>query len=607
VTLLQPWGLALLLLALPLVAIYLLRGNPRRELTTAAFLWRGLEQQLTARRRWRRPPRSLALLLQLLALAAAVCALAQPALDARSSRQTVYLLDASASMLATDVKPNRFEFARAAIKTELESWQAGDRATLILIGAQPRVLVANAEPAALTRALAAARAVEPSANLRDALAIAGRHLQLPLGQGSEVVVFSDGTLSEPAGLERLAAPVRFVAVGTRGANQGVSSLQVRRGGGDAARFAGFASLTNYDTTNVRLPVRLLADGLPLETRLVDVPARGRAELPFEVPPTARSVAVALGGSDDLSLDDRAEISVPENRRRSALLVSRTPQAWQQALSVIPGLDVVVQSPDAYHDLGSELVVLDGFLPPRLPGGQLLVVNPPSGNGLVRVLGDVRDAPVSSYDAQDPLLRALDLGAIRLVKASRLSIPPWASSVAETAAGPLVLRGALDGRRVAVLGFDPLVSGLEKLVTFPLLVSNAVEYLSGSGADPAVPLGQPLLLPVAPDAAEVVLELPDGSRRSLSTGSGVAWLDDLDQVGRYNLRQRLAGGAQSQRTFFVDLFGESEADTAPHAYAAWPGASSELAAQQPGPPLWPLFVAAALLLLSLEWLHALRRG
>ena len=74
----QPGAFWLLAVAVPLVLIYVLRGNPRQRPTTAAFLWRGLEQRLTAHRRWQRPPRSLALLLQLLALGAGTLALAGP-------------------------------------------------------------------------------------------------------------------------------------------------------------------------------------------------------------------------------------------------------------------------------------------------------------------------------------------------------------------------------------------------------------------------------------------------------------------------------------------------------------------------------------------------
>ena len=604
----QPWALALLALAVPILIVHLLRGQPRRRPTTAAFLWGGLDQQVTARRKWRRPPRSLALLLQLLALVAGVAALARPAVGQASGRQFVYLLDASASMQATDLQPSRFEAARALIRDELARLRSGDRATLIRLSRRPEPLASGTDPAELARGLDRAAPGAAPISLRDGLAMAAQAVERPIVEGSEIVVFSDGTLSEPQGLARLPLPVRFVKVGQRASNQGVSTLQVRRAPGEAARFAGFARLTNYDDTPVRVPVRLAADGLPIDTRLVDLPARGRTELPFDVPPGARSVSVALGGRDSLSLDDRAEVTVPENRRRSALLVSRAPEAWAQALGAVPGLDLTTEAPAAYRDPGAELVVLDGFVPPTLPGGQLVIVNPPPGNGLIDVLGDVRDAQVSSFDGQHPLLRSLDLGTIRLVKAARLAVPRWASSVAETPGGPLILQGELDGRRVVVLGFDPLVSGLEKLVTFPILVANAVDYLASSGADPSVPPGQSVMLPLAQDARDVVLERPDGSRQALDPKGGGVKIEAADQVGRYTLHQRLARGEETTRSFDVDLFGETEPDIAPRDRPDWPPvAPLEVAADRPGPPIWWPFAALGLALLSAEWLHFIRRA
>ena len=604
----QPWALGLLGLAAPILLIYLLRGIPRRRPTTAAFLWRGLDRQQTARRSWRRLPRSLAMLLQLLALAAGVAALVQPVRGEPSPRQLIYILDASASMQATDVAPSRFEAARAAIRAELARLRPGDSATVIRLGPHPEILVASADQSELARGLDRARPGAAPVSLRDALALAGQRMVPPATEGSEIVVFTDGTLADPLGLGPQPVPVRFVKIGQSGDNQGVSALEVRRAPGEAAHFAGYAQVTNYADTPTRVPVRLTADGAPLETRLVDLPARGRAELPFEVPAGARSVAVALGGRDSLALDDRAEVTVPENRRRAALLVSRSPQPWEQALGSLPGLDLTMLAPAAYRDSGAELVVLDGFVPPTLPGGQLLVVNPPPGNGLAEVLGDVRDARVTSFDARHPLLRSLDLGAIRLVKAARLAVPRWAGSVAETPGGPLILAGELDGRRVVVLGFDPLVSGLEKLVTFPILVANAAEYLGGSGTDPSVAPGQAVMLPIGAEAQEAVLERPDGSRQAVPAGAGSAKIDSADQVGRYTLRQRLPGGEWLTRSFFVDLFGEAEADTAPRDRPPWPAAVPlEAGAQRPGPPIWSPFAALALALLGAEWLHFIRRG
>jgi hypothetical protein len=604
----QPWALALLALAVPIAILYLLRGAPRRRPTTAAFLWRELAEQTTSRRKWRRPPRSLALLLQLLALLVGVLALARPALSQEGGRQLVYVLDASASMQASDLTPTRFEAARAQLRTELARLLPGDQVTLIRLGQQAEVLAQGTDRAALQTALEAARPGLAPVRLRDALALAARQLSQPLAAGSEIVVLSDGTLPELSGLGPLPAPVRFVKVGAHGENQGVTALEVRPAPGGTGSLGAFALLTNYGTQATRLSVRLAADGLPLEDRLVDLPPRGRAEVPFSVPAGTRSVSVRLSGQDILTLDDRAEVSVPGNRQRVASIVSRTPEPWQQALGVLPGLTIETQSPEAYRDTGAELVLFDGFLPPELPGGHLVVVNPPAGNPLIEVRGEQRDVQVSATDPASPLLRSIDLAAIRLVRVARLTAPAWAQVVAETQAGPLILQGEFDGRRVVVLGFDPMLSGLEKLVAFPLLVANLADLLGGSGVDPWLAPGTPALLPVRPEALEVTLTLPDGSSRPIKPRAGVAAIEQTDQVGRYLLRQRLPTGQSEARPFYVHLFGEAEGDVAPRDRASIAAAGPAEAGPVPfGPPIWLPLVALTLGLFGAEWLHYRRRG
>jgi uncharacterized protein (TIGR03382 family) len=162
--------------------------------------------------------------------------------------------------------------------------------------------------------------------------------------------------------------------------------------------------------------------------------------------------------------------------------------------------------------------------------------------------------------------------------------------------------------VVVIGFDPFLSGLEKLVAFPLLVSNSVDLLASSGVDPWVAPGQPVLLPVSTEALEVSLARPDGTVTPLDPRAGAARIDSTDQVGPYLLRQRLPDGQVLARTFNVALFGETEADVAPRDLPAWPAAALlENAAPRPGPPIWLPFAALALALLGLEWLHYARRG
>src|SRR3979490_1109568 len=98
-----------------ILATYLLRPKRPVRRISSTFLWLAALHDLEAQRPWRRVPPTLLLLLQIAAALAMVAAIARPFLLTTQSTGpfTVVLLDASASMQATDVNPSRFDQARS--------------------------------------------------------------------------------------------------------------------------------------------------------------------------------------------------------------------------------------------------------------------------------------------------------------------------------------------------------------------------------------------------------------------------------------------------------------------------------------------------------------
>ena len=138
--LLAPAALAFALLAVPILLLYLLRMQRRNQPISSTLLWRQVLLDRAADTLWQRLRRNLLLFLQLATLAALVFALAQPALLSASEFRgdVVVLLDASASMRATDVAPSRFEAARAQARGWIERMSAADRMQLVLVDDSPR-------------------------------------------------------------------------------------------------------------------------------------------------------------------------------------------------------------------------------------------------------------------------------------------------------------------------------------------------------------------------------------------------------------------------------------------------------------------------------------
>src|SRR5207302_9679450 len=100
---------------------------------------------------------SLLLLLQLLAATVGVLALARPTAPSPPPKHVAFILDASASMQATDVAPSRFETARQAAVQRLGALKPTDEVSLIRAGKQATLLASGA-PASIQQALKTAPA-----------------------------------------------------------------------------------------------------------------------------------------------------------------------------------------------------------------------------------------------------------------------------------------------------------------------------------------------------------------------------------------------------------------------------------------------------------------
>ena len=116
---LAPLALALLALALPIIALYLLRPRRPAAPVSSLLLWQAALTDVEANAPWQRLRRNWLLLLQLAILALLALASARPVFSAggATTGNLIVVLDGSASMRATDVTPNRFERARASVRS----------------------------------------------------------------------------------------------------------------------------------------------------------------------------------------------------------------------------------------------------------------------------------------------------------------------------------------------------------------------------------------------------------------------------------------------------------------------------------------------------------
>lgn len=608
------FGLAALLPVV--VALYFLKLRREEQRVSSTYLWRTLVRDTAANAPWQRLKPNLLLLLQLLFLAALILALARPFSwsAAAANAHLILVVDTSASMGATDVRPNRLAAAVAQARGLIEALPSSARVTVIEAGSQVRVPVSGAnDRQAAWAALAALRPGAGDADIASALtltaALAAHEPE------SEVAILSDGHVTVPESLA-LPCPVRYVPVGDSNENQAIGAFSVHAGAGGRDLTA-FVQVANYGPREVARRLVLRGDGGQLITARDLTLGPGSAEavtipgLPLEV----RGFEAFLEGEDMLAADDHAWSTGPATGKVDVRLVSTGNRFLETALRLLPNLQVTLVKPDEPQQApAGALTILDSVIPgSTLPGGDLLVIAPPRSTDAFTVTGRLEGPVPVPLVADDPLLRYVDLRDVAIQDAAQLALPSWGRAVlidGRTNA-PLLLVGEQAGRRLAVLAFDLRRSDLALRVAFPLLLANVVDALAPGRTVSAVADGEPgkpVAIPVPAEASALTVRLPDGRVERLVPSDGRAILTDATQAGIYDLAwQDGEGKSHELGRFAPNLFQASESDitprpTLPIAGADPAGAGEEQRARR---EWWRPVTWIALALLVVEWLVAQR--
>jgi Ca-activated chloride channel homolog len=214
----------LALLLLPLVAAWYLAEQRRRREAAAAFASPALQPSVAPRRPgWRRHA---PLVVLGLALAALVLAAAKPQRTVAvpvERASIVLVVDVSASMRATDVRPRRLAAAERAARRFLDSVPAQVNVGLIAFNDAPLVLESPTRDREAVRAALGRLTASRGTATGEAIAAGVRSLRATRGRApAAIVLLSDGTstrgrdpLTAAEGARAARVPVHTVALGTR--------------------------------------------------------------------------------------------------------------------------------------------------------------------------------------------------------------------------------------------------------------------------------------------------------------------------------------------------------------------------------------------------------
>jgi Ca-activated chloride channel homolog len=595
---------------IPIVIVfYLLKRKRVVRLVSSTLLWQKFLSETQASAPFQKLRKNWLLILQIILLALAVFALARPffATKSKPAELRIVILDASASMQATDETPNRFEKARAEALKWVDTLANNDQMVILQAGADTEVKQsATSEKAALRRALEACVCSDGPTRLGPALRMADSLVREQ--RNAEIHLFSDGAVPDLSEFENKALPLVYHKVGSKSDNIGITALDARPNPENAKQRAIYASVANFSSNSVSTDVELLSDEQLIETRPLTIPAGETSPQVFLAEQTKDVIfTVRLTAKDELAVDNQASIVSLLPKPVRVLLVSRGNRLLEKALRAAPNVALASATDCTDKAVGFDFVVLDDVTPSVWPAGNILAIHVVNTNWFAAV-NAIEGPAIVDWRAAHPLLRYAGFDNVQIMQSLTTKTPPWAISIVDSPQSPLILAGELGRQRIVWIGFDTLESNWPLRVSFPIFIANAVDWLNPANTENAqlvIKPGDAFRLALGHPEKTAQVTLPGGVTRTINLN-----LQANEFVFGDTLRQgvyRVKVGT-NDTAFCADLLDPLESNITPRETLQL-GRYTKVTAttlQRTNMELWRTIAGIALSVLMFEWWYYNRR-
>lgn len=482
------------LLGIPILIFYLIREQPRRQLVSTLIFWEDLKSKVYETPLWRKLRRWVSLLLQLLFLAILVLAFAHPigSWESHGTHPRVFVLDASASMSATESGSSRFENARQELKRAIRRMGPFEEAALVTTGTPPEIL--SGWTRSHRRLLEAADRAKPSALAqypRDALALA-KNLQTTRGDG-EIAFFTDGVWDRALDAKFLEG-MQVERFSSTPSNVGLTIFSARRSLVAPGEFSLLAEVQAAGPEERRGTVEIRRDGKLIDAQEITVSAKTPWRKTWNLQTEAATTFEArlVGFSDDrLGTDDHHSLQLEPLPKIDVSIVSPANSFLEAVFAAMPEVRVsrVWPADKAGEGDSGKLWIFDGAVPsPEFKARGLVLLAPRQGGFFGEVGGDMKDPLVTEVDDKSEVVRFASIDQVRAAQAVDIKPTSGADVFVSSLGRPLIF-GRWSGQRPwIVIGFDMEKSDFVLRAAFPVLMENLVQSLRSSDEAPApVPL------------------------------------------------------------------------------------------------------------------------
>lgn len=590
-----------------IIVLYILRMKRKDVVVPARFLWPERTDEVRANALFQKLRINWLLFLQLLALALIVIALARPQSlqSGLAGEVTVIVLDASASMGATDVAPNRFFAAMETAKGIIESAGATDQIMLIEAGPVPRVVFPlSSDTSAQLHALKTVRRSDAPADTGEALRLATSRV----GEvdGSKIVLLSDGVFPHVENFASGKSSLVYQKFGEERVNLSIESLGTTEG---VEGRAGYAGIKNCGLDQATVSLDIFADGKLIDSQKSVIEPSKTWGKEFAVSRESKIIEAKIKSNDFLPADDYAVSIINPGAKLNVLLISQGDPFLESALTLDPRvtLDKTTTLPET-EKIGSlglsayDIVIFEGLAEQAVKAKGVLTLGVSGVASPVISTGRTKNFTFLDSTSSD-LVKGVDFKSIYIENIENIKPKSIGRTIVEGTNGPLIVTA--DGaKRQIFVAFAPLDSDFPLTVSFPIFISNALDFLAERSKSNtfAIRAGQQFQIAAKTDSI-AILSRPDGTQEKIEPLQGRYIVRGVDKIGEYSLEID-----KTVTKVYADMRDATESQIDPQEFVSiTKGKVASVKNLRRYADFWRPLILIGLLVLATEWWLYARRS
>jgi Ca-activated chloride channel homolog len=480
-TLLNPLAL-LFALSIGLIVWLHFRRPKRIQYISNLHLWQKARTESDDRRPiLQRIRKNRRLIMQILFLSFVILALARPELLFwNKSRTVVFIIDCSASMNAREHGGTRMELARRKALKLIDSVGSSDRVLIVQGRPQPTLnYYSGSDKGSLRQALENLSATEASADIGQAMIMGLSSIQKD--EFYEAFIFSDGTQS--ISLPRSNDRVHYIQIGESENNAAITRFSIRNNPFSPHDREIYAEIANFSDQANKFRLEISIEKAGSIDRAIELDRGQRKSFAVKAPPGARGIAKAsIDVKDDLDSDNRATVNL-DLKKTAVLLVASGNQYLEKALRVNPCVACTTKKPEecTQEELKKfDVIIMDGVASQMLPPSNYLLIDHPTGSAITTGKNLVSPMP------HHPVMSFVNINNVIIEEAIPLKIRSSETVLIEEKGKPLMTASETGPFRMVRMGFDIRSSNLPLTLSFPVLISNIVNWLGARTDESASP-------------------------------------------------------------------------------------------------------------------------